>query len=200
MTQPTLRGFFFTRPADAEAELAGAAESGAGSDGLGRPAIRGAVFAQIGEKAAGVLDRSYSEIFQEVWGRHDALRQSAANTRDRPGSEEIVEMTTYDVSYQDRPVIEVQIGELEPVPLEIEVVLRITVRGLIAVIRDARLVALRAGTADVSGTLSFAGTQVAAKQATLELPGTILLGRGVPLLGDKDPPTRTGTPGRHRDP
>src|SRR3954470_14212066 len=115
-TEPTLRGFFFTRPADAGEQLGGAARSAA-DDGLGRTlgrrSIRGAVFAQIGEKAAGVLDRSYSEIFHEVWARHDALRRSAVNTRDRPGSEEIVEMTTYEVSFEDRPTITVQVGELE---------------------------------------------------------------------------------------
>jgi hypothetical protein len=203
-TEPTLRGFFFTRPADAGEQLGGVAQSAADDDGLGRTlgrrSIRGAVFAQIGEKAAGVLDRSYSEIFHEVWGRHDALRQSAANTRDRPGSEEIVEMTTYDVSFEDRPTITVQVGDLEPLALPMEIVLQMTVRGLIAVVRDGRLVGLRAGTAEITGTLSFAGTQVATKQATLELPGVIMLGRGLPLLGDGDPLPKEGTAGRDRDP
>lgn len=201
-TEATLRGFFFARPEDADEALGGTAAG----DGLGTAlghmpkAAREAVFAEVGEKAAGVLDLGISDIFRGVWGKQEALRQAAAATLGRPGTEELVEMTTYNLSFEDRPGIEVRVGDLPPAMLSVDVALEITVRGLIAVVRDGRLIALRAGTAEVNGTLSMAGNQVAAQQATLDLVAHIKLGQGIRLAGPGDDRPARGTEWSHRDP
>jgi hypothetical protein len=46
----------------------------------------------------------------------------------------------------------------------------------------------------------MAGQQVAAQQATLDLPAYIKLGQGIPLAGPGDDPPDRGTVWRHRDP
>jgi hypothetical protein len=202
MTEATLRTFFFTRPEEAGAALGTSAAAGDGiGDALGRvpKAARDAVFTQIGDRAAGVLDLGLQEIFRGIWDKHTALRRAGEATLADPDTEALVEMTTSDVTFDDRPGIEVRIGDLPPVTIAMEVSLDISLRGLIAVVRSGRLVAVRAGSADVTGTLSIAGQQVARNQATLDLRASIRLGAGIPLTGGADLPAGGGSAWRHRE-
>jgi hypothetical protein len=193
-TEATLRAFFFTEPAEAGAALGTAVRSGGAADEIGDAlgrmprAAKEAVLAEIGERAADVLDLGLADIFQGVWGKHAALRRAAVTTLAHPDTEELVELATYNVSFDDQPSIEVHIADLPVATVEVRVELEITVRGLVAVVRNGRLTAIRAGSGEVNGTLSIAGQQVTEQQATINLPAAIRLRGGIPLANPDDAP------------
>ncbi|MEU4420907.1 hypothetical protein AB0F81_09785 [Actinoplanes sp. NPDC024001] len=190
---PPIRALFFDNPGDAAAQLAEALRSGAAAEeirnGLGRMPAAGkdAVLAEVGTVADGILDMGVIDIFEQSWNRFTSLRDAATRSLTNPGGEELVEMATHSASFDFQPSVEVHLADLPVATVGLHAALGFTMRGLIGVVVDGALVALRAGTWDCDGTLSLAGQQVAHRQGTVDMPTEIRFRRPIPLL--PNPPT-----------
>ncbi|GLY05296.1 hypothetical protein [Actinoplanes sp. NBRC 101535] len=173
MTTP-IRAVFFDSAADASAALTTAVTESAGET-LGRipGAAREAVLAEAGEVAAGILEMDVQDVFALAWAKYAALRDAAVRTRDDPSAEEMVELAGHTLTFEQRPAVEIRIGDLAVASIEVRVCLEILVRWLLAVIRSGRVIAVKAGAADLTGTLEVAGQQVVQRRATIYLPAVV---------------------------
>jgi hypothetical protein len=131
-----------------------------------------------------MLDLDVTDIVGQAWGKHSALRRAAAATLAAPDTEQLVEMMTHGMTFEHRPSVEIHVADLPVATIELVARLEITVHGMLAVVRGGRLTAIRAGTADLAGTLTFAGQQVAQRQVSLALPVVVRLRSGLALLDE----------------
>jgi len=183
----SVRAIFFDSPSEAVAAMTTAVRYGeAGAeirDALGRmpDATKGAVLAEVGKAAAEIMEFDVTDVFRKAWERHSALRRAAAATGADPDSEHIMELATHTMSLTHRPSVELHIEDLPAVTIGVHVRLNVTVRGMLAVVRGGRLVAIRAGSGDVTGRLTLADREVAQRRVTLALPITIRLDEGLSL-------------------
>jgi hypothetical protein len=192
MTEPavSVRSIFFNSPADAVAALTTAVGSGEAGEqirgALGRMGDAGqsAVFGEVASVAAGLLELDVTEIFGAALGRHSALRREAAASLAAPHTERIAELATHSVSYDHHPSIEIHVANLPVATIGLLARLEFRVRGLLAVVRGGRLIAIRAGNCDLTGTLAIAGVRVAQREVRLDLPLALRLGDGVALLDE----------------
>ncbi|HEU4348652.1 MAG TPA: hypothetical protein VFR35_12800 [Actinoplanes sp.] len=184
----SVQSIFFNSPADAVAGLTAAVRSGDAGDAvtgsLGRmPEVaKNAVFTEVGTVAAGILDLDVSDIFTQAWEKSSALRAAAEASMADPDTEEILELATHTMTFAHEPSIEVHVADLPVATIEVQVQMEIKVSGALAVVKGGRMTALRAGSGALTGTLTIAGRQVARREVTLELPLTVNLGEGIPLL------------------
>lgn len=188
----TVRSIFFDSPADAVSALATAVRSGAAGDGvvdaLGRMPDAGkkAVLSEVGSAAAGILELGVQDIFGQAWGKYTALRRAAVATAADPGSEQIVELASHTLSFDHQPGVDVHIGDLPPLPITLHIQLTILVQGLVAVVRGGRLLLVRTGSCEATGTLTIAGRQVAERQLAVEFPLSLSFRDGIPLAEPSD--------------
>ncbi|MFF5291467.1 hypothetical protein [Paractinoplanes globisporus] len=185
---PPVRALFFDEPAEAVDALTRAVRDGAAADeirgGLVRMPAAGknAVLAEVGRVADGILDMNVFDIFEQSWTRFTALRDAAVMSLANPGGEELAEMATHTASFDYRPSVEVQLADLPVASVGLRAKLDFTVRGLIGVVVDGHLVAVRAGTWEFEGTLLLAGQKVAQRQGKVEIGSEIRFRRPIPLL------------------
>jgi hypothetical protein len=185
---PSVRALFFDSPADAVAAMTRAVRDGAAAgeirDGLGRMPAAGknAVLAEVGTVADGILGMDVIDIFEQSWTRFAALRDAAEKSLADPGGEELVEMATRTASFDYQPGVEVHLADLPVATVSLRAVLAFTVRGLIGVVADGALRAVRAGAWECEGTLDVAGRRVAQRQGSVDMPAEIRFRRPVPLL------------------
>ena len=186
----SVRSLFFDSPAEAAAALAGAVESGeVGADirgALGRMpgAAKRAVLEEVGRESAGLLEMDVTDVFRTAWAKHTALREAAAATAAAPDTEQVLDLTDHAVSFTYEPAIEVHVADLPVATIGLQVELDIRIRGLLAVVRQGCLTAIRAGSAHGTGILSIADQQVVRRHVDLDLPLVLRLGNGVPLLDE----------------
>ena len=195
-TDNSVRSIFFESRADAVTALGAAVRSGAAADrvrgALGRmpEAGKNAVLAEVGEVAAAIMDLDVTDIFGLAWAKHAALRRAAATSLANPDAEELVELVTHSMSFEQQPSVEIHVADLPVATVRLRVQLEILIQGLLAVVKAGRLTAVRAGSGEVTGTLSIEDQQVAQRRLTLNLPRTIRLRDGIALLADSAAPTR----------
>jgi hypothetical protein len=190
MTEETtsVRSVFFDSPADAATALTEAVRSGDAADAvrgqLGRmPAgAKDAVLAEVGQVAAGVLEMDVTDIFRSAWEKHTKLCEEAlASLSDRAGAERVVPLAAHTITFEQQPGVEIHLADLPVTTVTLHVRLDLDVRGLLAVIEQGRLTAVRAGSADVTGALEIGGQPLLKRQKTIELKQAIRLGEGIYL-------------------
>jgi hypothetical protein len=172
--------------------LAGRANLGRALERLPK-ATRDAAVLEVATAAAGLLDVNLADVLVAGWRKHADLTAAARRTLAVPGSTELVQLATYEVTEAQQPYISVLIDGRQVVDLVLGLSLVFTVNAMLARIKAGRLVALRAGHCDVTATLALEGTDVVTRQARLELPGAVSLDQGIRLLPAQDYPPAPST-------
>ena len=208
MSKPdtTALALFFDSPADAAAQLGRAVRSGAVADEIGGAlgrmpdAGKNAVLAEVATVTAGILDLDLTDIFAQSWGKYEALRDAATASLADPDGEELVELVTHKASFDYEPAVEIHVADFPVATVSVRIEIEATVRGLIAVVRNGRLTAVRAGNAELNGVLSILGQHVTDGATTFDLPAVIRLGAGIPLAsrGEGGSPPGSRRHGRSR--
>jgi Protein of unknown function (DUF2510) len=116
------------------------------------------------------------------WNRYEALRDAARRTRDAPTTEEVVALVTHRIESSHRPTVELFIDGKSVGTIEVELDIAFDMAGVVAVVCQARLTAIRSGNCTVSGRLAIKGAVVAQRQRQFDLPGEFRLHHGVALL------------------
>lgn len=186
----TARAIVFGDMEDAVAGLARALHSGQGRGtvdpalgGLAR-ATRDAAIREISAAGAGLLELDLSDLLVAGWRKYAALTQAARRTAAVPGSEEIVDLVTHQVSVMSHPNVELLINDIRVTTVTFDLQLEFEVKALTAVIRSGRIVALESGRCDVTGRVAIEGMAVVTRTAELDVRLLVPIGDGIPLLSE----------------
>jgi hypothetical protein len=141
-----------------------------------------AVSGEVATAVQGLLDLDLGDLVLGGWCKQADLRAAARRTAATPGSAEVVELVTHRITSTHSPSVDLLVDGARVATVRFELCVEFVVKGVVATVRDGRLVAVRFGVCDVTATLSADGRQLATRQAQLQLPLVVRLGDGVPLL------------------
>lgn len=191
----TLRDLFFGgMPRDPTDELAKSFQEPGTVRNLipGLPALTAVAEREVAKATDGLLSMNLADLVAAGWKRYEALRQAARRTRTAPTTEEIVAMATHRVESSHHPTIDVYIDGKSVANIEVAINVAFNMLGVLAVVRQARLVAIKSGNCTVSGNLAIQGITAAQKQLRFDLPGAVRLRSGIALLAADESPTSVG--------
>jgi hypothetical protein len=161
---------------------------------------RRAVGSQVATIAHNLLDLDLADLVVAGWCKFADLTAAARRTLGAPGSSEVVELATHTITSTHSPSVEVLVDNTPVATVRFELSIKFTVKGLVATVRDGRLVSFQSGGCEVTGTLAAEGRQLATRTAGVQLPMLLRLGDGIPLLRGARQPTGARHVGRHAAP
>jgi hypothetical protein len=141
-----------------------------------------AVEHEVANAMDSLLSLNLVDLAAAGWTKYDALRQAAKRTRDAPNAEEVVAMATHKIDSTHHPSVELYIDGKSIGTIEMALQITFTMAGVLAVVQQARLTAIKSGNCTVAGSLTVAGIEVAKKQRKFDLPGAVRLRHGIALL------------------
>jgi hypothetical protein len=142
---------------------------------------RAAVESQLAAVASGLLDLDLGDIVVSAWRKHAALAAAARDTAADPKIEQVVAMATHRVTSTHRPYVDVRVGGALVARVQFELSLAFVITAVAAVVRQGRLMAVRSGRCDLTGTLSMEGVELVSREAQLDLQIVVRLGDGLAL-------------------
>jgi hypothetical protein len=146
--------------------------------------LREAAVRETINAAKGLLDVDLTGFLVSGWQKHREVIAAARRTVAAPGSIELVDLATHQITATQRPAVKLLVDNHRVATVELGLSLVFDISALMAGIRGGRLVAVHSGRCDVTATLAIQDTEVISRQVHLELPGIIPLGRGIRLLAD----------------
>jgi hypothetical protein len=160
--------------------------------GVAQSALRGAchltgaaldaVNQEIATVTEGLLKLDLGDMLISGWRKYTELSKAAQRTLASPGSEELVVLATHRVVSTHYPSVEVLIDGVKVHTFVFELKVIFDLNGVIAVIRQGNLVALRTGECVVTATLTLQGTRLElSRKGHLNLPLAIRLHQPLPL-------------------
>jgi hypothetical protein len=157
----------------------------------GVPGLTGAIEREVAAATHGLLSLNLADVAAAGWKKYEALRQAALRTRDAPDTEETVALATHRIESSHHPDVEVFIDGRSIATIRIELAVTFSMAGVLAVVRQARLTAIKSGTCTVTGSLTMQQLVVTKRQRKFDLRGAVRLRHGVPLLGPAANPGST---------
>jgi hypothetical protein len=144
--------------------------------------VRAAAVREVAAAAAGLLDVNLADMLIAGWREHQDLTAAARWTLAAPGRTELVDLAEHKVSSSQEPYVSVLVDgrQLATVRLGLTVVFDVT--AMLAGVSGGRLVSVRSGDCDITGTLAIDEAEVVTKRTRLKLPGIITLHQGIRLL------------------
>lgn len=146
--------------------------------------LREAAVRETINAAKGLLDVDLTGFLVSGWRKHREVIAAARRTVAAPGSIELVDLATHQITATQRPAVNLLVDNHRAATVELGLSVVFDISALVAGIRGGRLVAVHSGRCDVTATLAIQDTEVISRQVHLELPGIIPLGRGIRLLAD----------------
>jgi hypothetical protein len=150
-----------------------------------------AVEREVANAMDGLLSVNLVDLAAAGWTKYDALKQAAKRTRDAPTTEEVVAMATHKIDSTHRPSVELYVDGKSISTIEMTLQITFTLAGVLAVVKQARLTAIKSGNCTVAGSLTVAGIEAAKKQRKFDLPGAVRLRHGIALLETVPSPKQT---------
>lgn len=190
----TTLDLLFGKGEDAPAALARQILSTAADGNLERglaslpSAIGEAAVREAATQAAGLLDVDLIGLLVAGWRVHQELTAAARRTLAVPGSTELVDLVTYQITTAEQPSVTVLVDGREAAVLHLGLSVVFELSAMLAGIRAGRMVALHSGRCDITANLAIQGITVLTRQAHLELPGVVPLIPGIRLLGAENYP------------
>jgi hypothetical protein len=149
--------------------------------GLPGPA-KAAVDREVAAAADGLLSLNLADLVVAGWKKYEAIMKAARSTRDDRNATEIVDLVTHTIQSSHYPSVALFVDGKSTATIKIDLQIAFTMAGVLAVVQQARLTAIRSGTCTVTGSLAVQQTVITKRQRKFDLPGAISLRQGVPLL------------------
>jgi hypothetical protein len=149
-------------------------------------ATRDAAVREVAAAVGGLLNVNLLDVLVAGWRKYHDLTSAARRTLAMPGSTELVQLATHQVTDEQHPYISVLVDGHSVATLNLDLSVVFDVSALVAGISAGRLVAVHSGHCDITARVRLQGTDVVNGQARLELPGVISLGGGIRLLPARD--------------
>jgi hypothetical protein len=154
--------------------------------------LREAAVRETTSAANGLLNVDLIGFLVSGWQKHREVIAAARRTAAAPGSIELVDLATHQITATQRPAVNLLVDNKRVATVEFGLSVVFDISALVAGIRGGRLVAVHSGRCDVTATLAVQDTKVINRQVHLELPGIIPLGQGIHLLADRRHPGEPG--------
>jgi hypothetical protein len=139
-----------------------------------------------------ILSIPVPEIVVGGWRKYAELLDLSDPDRYPPGTVHEVPLVEHTVRTEWEPGIDVLVNGRPVTTLAFQVELEIALDGAVAVVRDGRITALSPGRWTSTGRVRFRGRTLAERSApSLEMPGLVRLGDGIPLR--PGPPAPSGS-------
>jgi hypothetical protein len=151
-------------------------------------ATRQAAVREAAAAAAGLLDVDLDGLLLAGWRAHRDLTGAARRTLAVPGSTELVDLIRHQVSVAQEPSVAVLVDGRQVATIQLGLSVEFDVSALVAGIKAGLLVAVHAGSCDVTATLAIQGTGVLTATSHLDLPSVMQVSPGIPLLPAGDYP------------
>jgi hypothetical protein len=145
-------------------------------------ATRAAAAQELSRVASGLLAVNLGDVVVKAGRTHSTILGAARRTARSPGSRELVEVATHDVSWSQQPYVELLVDGVRVATVHLELALDLEVKALVVAVAGGRLTALHSGSCEAVACLSAEGRTLARRAAQVELPLVLRLGEGVPLL------------------
>lgn len=156
-------------------------------------ATRQAAVREAAAAAAGLLDVDLDGLLLAAWRAHRDLTGAARRTLAVPGSTELVDLIRHQVSVAQEPSVAVLVDGRQVATIQLGLSVDFDISALVAGIKAGLLVAIHAGSCEVTATLAIQGTDAATASSHLDLPGVMRVSNGLALLPAEDYPPG-GTP------
>lgn len=142
-----------------------------------------AVHYEIGAVADGFLDLELGNIVVSGWRKYTEVVDAAKRTLAVPSSKEIVVLAAHRVSWSHHPSIDLLVDEVKVSTLVFELTVEFNLTGVVAVVQQGKLVALRGGQCELTVTLAWEGTPLLLpRTANIDLALVVALNPTIPLL------------------
>jgi len=136
---------------------------------------RHTVCEEVAHVADSLLGMDVSDILLRAWTKHRALSEALQRTTEDPTREELVPVSTHTVRSSHRPRVEVFVDDQKITSVELTLSLTFVVRGLLVVVQNGHIAALRSGSCEVTGALDCESRRVLSRSTSFDIPGTIWL-------------------------
>ncbi|MDO8145931.1 hypothetical protein [Isoptericola sp. 178] len=147
-------------------------------------ATREAVGSELAAVADGLLDLDLGDVLLRSWRSVADLTAAGRRTALAPG-EEIVALATHRITATHHPRVDLSVDGVPLHRFTFEISLVAVLTGVAAVVAGGSLVAVRGGSADVTGTLSLDGVRLVERSRTLDVEALVRLRRPIPLTSGR---------------
>ncbi len=156
-----------------------------------------AIARDVSTAVADLLEIDVVEVLIGVWRKHAALLAAARDTAATPGSSAVVDLATENIGCTFRPYVDLMLDGVRVGRVHVEIRLGLAVVGVVAVVADGRLTALRTGRCTAEALLEIEGFLIRRASSGFELPAVVRLRDGIRLLPE---PARDTEPDRDTEP
>ncbi|WP_160112803.1 DUF2510 domain-containing protein [Mycobacterium sp. 3519A] len=148
----------------------------------GFPALTAAVEHEVASTAHSFLSLDLLDLLVAGWKRYEALAEAARRTRDAPPTtEEVVALVAHRVESSHDLKVELLVDGRSVGTVNMQLSIAFDLVGLLVVVRQGRLVAVRSGKCTVIGTMTIEQAVVAERKRALDVPGALRL-QGIALV------------------
>jgi hypothetical protein len=145
-------------------------------------ATRKAAVREAAAAAAGLLDVKLDGLLLSGWRIHHDLTGAARRTLTAPGSTELVDLIRHQVTATQGPSVAVLVDGRQVATIQLGLTVEFDISALVAGVKAGLLVAVHAGSCDVTATLAIQGTVVQTASTHLDLPAALAVSPGIRLL------------------
>ena len=145
-------------------------------------ATRNEAVKEVERITAELTNLNLIDIILGALSTYEELREAGRRTIGAPDSPEFVELIGHQVTLENQPSIQLVVNEKQIATVHLLLSLVIDIQALTATVRHGSLTALQIGRCDVGASIGIENTTVARRQAELQLPASIPLGTGIPLV------------------
>jgi len=146
------------------------------------PLTRDAAIRQVSAAAAELLDVVLVDVVAAGWRQHEDLSGAARRTLAAPGSAELVELASHQLTAHQDPYVSVLVDGHQVGTVRFRITLVFSVSPLLAEVREGWLTAVHSGRCQLTVALAVQDITVVSEQGQLDLPGMVTLRRGIRLL------------------
>jgi hypothetical protein len=157
-------------------------------------ATRKAAVREAAATAAGLLDVRLDTLLLSGWRLHRDLVGAARRTLASPGSTELVNLIRHQVTAAQEPSVAVLVDGRQVASIQLGLTVEFDISALVAGIRAGLLVAVHAGSCDITAMLAIQGAEVQDGSTHLDLPAVLTVSPGIRLLPAEDYPAAARPP------
>lgn len=157
-------------------------------------ATRKAAIREAAVTAAELLDVRLDGLLLTGWRLHHDLVGAARRTLASPGSTELVDLIRHQVTANQQPSVAVLVDGRQVAAIQLGLTVEFDVSALVAGIKAGLLIAVHAGSCDVTATLAIQGADVQDGSTHLDLPAVLTVSPGIRLLPAESYPASPPAP------
>ena len=139
-----------------------------------------AAFQEVMRTTDDLLDIAVPEVFRSAWTAAGVLREYADPAKHPPTESTIVPLISHTIKSVHQPYIELLVADQPVGRVDFEIDLEFTLKGALLTIRGGKIVAIRVGSCEASGSMTCEGVVIARRASrTFALPGVMSVEKSV---------------------